>query len=466
MKILKVSEMQIDTKGKLSFSGGTHPPEKKELACESKIQPGPAVKQVAILLSQHTGAVCRPLVEKKEKVQAGQKIGDSDAFVTAPVHSPINGKVKEIALQSHAVLGRIAAVIIEAEPENNPQKQPNSDKFEDFDERNYSIEQICDAVREAGIVGMGGAGFPTRVKIEPNPRLPKETLIINGCECEPYITCDYRIMLEWTHQIIAGIKLARKASGCSKIFIGIEDNKPKAIEAMNEALEQTGDSDSIKVVPVKTKYPQGGERQLIKAILGKNVPTGGIPPMIGVVVLNVATAAAIAEAVVCKWPLTHRVVSVSGEAIARPGNYYVPIGTSIEELIEFCGGVTQKSAKAVLGGPMMGVAIADLTMPITKTTGAITVLTKRQIGKAKYERRQTPCIRCGRCLEVCPEHLMPTKIAHAVKNNLLDVAQSYYINACIECGCCSYVCPANIEVTGYIKIGKITLAKQKKKIPE
>ena len=458
--------MEIKTKGRFTFAGGTHPPESKDLTCESKIQLGPAIKQVAVMLSQHTGAACRTLVEKKGQVRVGQKIGDCDAFVSAPVHSPINGKVKEIALQSHAVLGRSLAVIIEAEPNNNPPKQPCFTKFTgDFRDSRYSAEQICEAVRQAGIVGMGGAGFPTRVKIEPNPRLPKEIMIINGCECEPYITCDYRIMLEWTNQIIAGIKLAAKASGCSKILIGIEDNKPQAIEVMNAALE-THENNHIKVVPVKTKYPQGGERQLIKAILKKDVPTGGIPPMIGVLVLNVATAAAIAEAVVCDSPLTYRVVTITGEAIANPGNYYVAIGTSVENLIEFCGGVTKKSAKVILGGPMMGIAIADLTTPITKTTGAVTVLTKEQIGKVKFARRQTACIRCGRCLEVCPEHLNPTKIAHAVKNNLLDVAESYYINGCMECGCCSYVCPANIELTGYIRTGKIFLAKQKKKMPE
>jgi electron transport complex protein RnfC len=187
--------------------------------------------------------------------------------------------------------------------------------------------------------------------------------------------------------------------------------------------------------------------------------------MIGVVALNVATVAAIAEAVVYGQPLTHRVVTVTGEAIANPGNYYTAIGTAVGELIEFCGGITQKAAKVILGGPMMGIAVADLTTPIIKTTGAITILTKEQIGGAKFAGRQTPCIRCGRCLEVCPEHLMPTKIAHAVKNNLWDVAESYYISACTECGCCSYVCPAKIEVAGYIKTGKITLARQKKKIP-
>lgn len=456
--------MKLATKGRLSFTGGTHPPQSKDLTQDSEIRPGPTTKEVAIMLSQHIGAVCRPLLRKANAVQAGQKIGDSDAFVSAPVHSPIDGKVKEIALRSHTILGRSPAVVIEPYPHSRPKRLSFKLK-DDFDENNYSVDQICDAVRQAGIVGMGGAGFPTRVKIEPNPRLPKTTMIINGCECEPYITCDYRIMLEWTNQIIAGIKLAQRASGCSRVFIGIEDNKPQAIETISSALETFPRTDNIEVAPVKTKYPQGGERQLIEAILKKNVPTGGIPPAIGVVVLNVATVAAIAEAVIEGSPLTYRVVTVTGEAIANPGNYYVPIGISVEDLIEFCGGVTKKSAKVVLGGPMMGIAIADLKTPITKTTGALTVLTREQIGKAKFERRQTPCIRCGRCLQVCPENLNPTKIAHAVKNNLLDVAESYYINACIECGCCSYVCPANIELTGYIKTGKIFLARQKKKIP-
>jgi electron transport complex protein RnfC len=453
--------MKIDTKGRYSFRGGVHPPESKELTKDIPIQGGPAVKEVGIMLSQHIGAVCQPLVRAGNMVQAGQKVGDSDAFVSAPVHSPITGKVKEIGLRSHAILGRTEAIVIEAF-EHNPTKRSYFQIDDDFDENKYSVEKICDAVRQAGIVGMGGAGFPTRVKIEPNPRLPKNTLIINGCECEPYITCDYRLMLEHSKEIIAGVKLARRASGCSRVFICIEDNKPKAIEAMNEAVQNF--ARDIRIIPIKTKYPQGGERQLINALLKRQVPTGGIPPMIGVVVLNVATAAAIAEAVVADLPLTHRVVTVTGEGVARPGNFYVPIGTSVAELIEFSGGLKEDAVRVILGGPMMGIAIADLTKPITKTCGAITILTENQIGAAKFEGRQTPCLRCGRCLEVCPENLNPTKIAHAVKHNLLDVAESYYINACIECGSCSYVCPANIEVSGHIRTGKMLLARQKKKI--
>jgi electron transport complex protein RnfC len=273
-------------------------------------------------------------------------------------------------------------------------------------------------------------------------------------------------MLEWSYQIIAGIKLACRATGCSKVRIGIEDNKPEAIKAMTEALNACKNTGDMKVVPVKTKYPQGGERQLIKSLRNRYVPTGGIPPMIGIAVLNVATCAAIAEAVVLKAPLTHRVVTVTGCAIAKPGNYYVPIGTAISDLIEHCGGLTENAAKVIMGGPMMGFAIADLSMPITKASGALTFLTKEAITKAKYQRKQTPCIRCGRCLGVCPENLNPTKIAHAVKCDLLDIADQYCISACIECGCCSYICPANIELTGYIKTGKILKARLEKKMPK
>ena len=418
------------------------------------------------MLSQHIGAPCGALVEKKAKVTAGQKIGDSDSFVCAPVHSPVDGVVKNIGLASHPVLGRSMAIFIDADPEAES-KRPCPEKFTaDFDEGAFEAEQIRDAIRTAGIVGMGGAGFPTSVKLQPNPKTPKEVLIINACECEPFITCDYRVMIEWAYQVIAGIKLAKKAGECPVVFIGIEDNKPEAVKVMKQAVAECKGTEDIEVVAVETKYPQGGEKQLIKSIWDKDVPVGAIPPMIGVCVLNVATCAAIAEAVVLNNPLTHRVVTVTGEGIDRPGNFYVPVGTPISELIDNCGGLNERAAKIISGGPMMGFSIADLSMPITKTSGAITVLTEKDITLAKYLNRQTPCIRCGRCLEVCPANLNPTKIAHAVKHNMIDVAEEHHMNSCIECGCCSYVCPANIELKGYINTGKVLQARAKKMMPK
>jgi Na+-translocating ferredoxin:NAD+ oxidoreductase subunit C len=454
----------VDIRARHTFHGGAHPPERKAITADKPIAPGPMPTQATIMLSQHIGAPCQAQVKKGDVVDVGQVIGDCEAYVSAPIHTPVAGKIKDVSLQPHPVQGRSLGVVIEVDPDKTPIKEPCPAQFNaEFDVSQWEAQAIQDVVRKAGLVGMGGAGFPTRVKIEPNPRLVKDTMIVNGCECEPYITCDYRIMLEWTYQVLAGIQLVRRASGCKKVVIGIEDNKPLAITAMSDALSRMPNGEGIEVLPVQTKYPQGGERQLINAVTGRHVPSGGIPPMIGMLVINVATAAAVAEAVVCDAPLTHRVVTVTGEAIAKPGNYYTPLGMTVQEMIDFCGGVTNMAAKVVLGGPMMGFALADLSTPLTKTCGAITVLTEKQIGRAKAEGRETPCIRCGRCLEVCPENLNPTKIAHAVKYHALDVADRYYMGACIECGCCSYVCPANIEITGYIKTGKINKAKLKDK---
>lgn len=414
------------------------------------------------MLSQHIGAICTPLVNKKDAVTAGQLIANADAFVSAPLHSPVNGIVKDIALCSHPVLGRAQAIIIESSAENQP-KQPYPARFDStFDIAPFSAEQIFNAVRNAGIVGMGGAGFPTSVKIKANPQAPIKDIIINACECEPYITCDYRMMIEWTYQILAGAALIGKTLNCGNIYIGIECNKPDAIEIFEKAIKAAPFAVGMKIAPLHTKYPQGGERQLIKAVLNKNVPTGGVPPMIGVLVSNVATAAAIAEAVAMNSPLTHRAVTVSGHGIKNPGNFYAPIGMAVGELIELAGGLKDNAVKVILGGPMMGFAVADLSTPLTKTSGAVTVFTENDIVK----RKETACIRCGRCIAGCPININPTKIAHAVKNNMLDIAQQYYLSACIECGCCTYICPADIELTGYIKTGKILVARQKKLMPK
>lgn len=451
----------------MTFPGGVHPSEHKEITENCALQSGPNPKQLQVLLSQHLGAPCKPLVNKRDKVEVGQKIGESEAFVSAPVHSPVNGTVKDITLASHPVLGRTTAIIIDVD-EDSPQIQlpDNTNIGPDFDETAFDPDHISTLVNDAGVVGMGGAGFPTRVKMSKNPQMPLDTIIINACECEPYITCDYRMMLEWTDKIIAGVKLIKRASGCEKVFIGIEDNKPQAIKVFTERLKESKNCEDFKVCPVKTKYPQGGEKQLIRSILNKDVPDGGIPPMIGVLVSNVATTTAIADAVINEKPLTHRAVTVSGGGINKPGNYYCAIGTTVGDLIEFCDGLKDSAVKIVMGGPMMGFSIADLSTPLTKTSGAITVLTKKEIGKAKYENRETPCIRCGRCIDACPLNLNPTKLAHAVKNDMLDVAKNYHMMSCMECGCCSYVCPANIDVTGYVKTGKILDARRKKLMPE
>ena len=453
----------------MTFAGGVHPPDYKEPTENCPIAAVGTPKQLAVMLSQHIGAICKPVVNKKDKVSAGQVIGQADAFVSAPIHSPVSGTVKDIRLCSHPVLGRAEAIIIEPD-EGNQSKQICAAQFDsNFNPDKFTAEKIFNAVRDGGIVGMGGAGFPTNVKLKANPNSPIHTVIINGCECEPFITCDYRMMLEWTNQILAGALLAAKALDARNIYIGIEENKPQAIEAFEKAVAKMAAAEDIKVVAVKTKYPQGGERQLIKSILDIDVPAGGIPPMVGVLVQNVATAAAIAEAVVLSNPLTYRVVTVSGSGIKNPGNFYVPIGMAVGELIELAGGLTDeaaKIAKVILGGPMMGFAIADLSIPITKTSGAITVLTEKEIGSIRIKSKETACIRCGRCIEVCPMNLNSTKIAHAVKHNLLDIAEDYKMSACIECGCCSYVCPADIEIAGYIKTGKILAARQKKLMPK
>ncbi len=448
--------MSTATEGKATFARGVHPPEEKQLAEAMPIEVFPTPAEVLIPLLQHLGSPCEPVVENKQEVKLGDRIGEATGFISSPVHASIDGKV---AKEKKATLpnGRHVRVIpIKAAAEQSLEGRALYDdifggEWPTGDLERFAPEEISKAALEAGIVGLGGAAFPSHVKLQRNEETPIEYLLINGCECEPYLTADYRIMLEAPGAIVTGALLARHATGAREVIIGIEDNKPQAVAALEAAAEGTG----IQVRTLKTKYPQGAERQLSTALVGREVPTLGLPLHVGVVVHNVGTIAAVARAVLRGSPLTHRVVTVTGAGIREPKNLLVPIGTSYGELIEYCGGMTDDAARVVAGGPMMGFTAGSLEAPITKGTSGVTVLTRDDVRRAA----ETTCVRCGRCVDACPLHLVPTKIALAARAGNEEVARRYHLQACVECGCCAYVCPASIPLVQLIRVGKIMLSK-------
>ena len=433
-----------------SFPRGIHPPGRKSLAEDLPIEVMATPAQVAVPMLQHTGAPCESLVKNKQEVQAGEMIGKSQAFVSAPVHSPINGVAAMASVATLANGRHVKTQPIKAQGDQLAGEALYDDIFggnwpkSGLDK--YQPDTIAQAVRDAGIVGLGGAAFPTHVKLTVNPDKPIDTIVVNGCECEPYLTADYRLMIEAPWPIITGALLAAQACGATQVVIAVEDNKPAAVAKLTEAAAGT----NIKVASVATKYPMGGERQTVPATLGREVPTGGLPLDVGVVVVNVATAAAIARAVLRSKPLTHRVVSVSGGGITRPANLLVAVGAAHADLIDFCGGLTAGAVRVVTGGPMMGFTLAEMSTPVTKGTGGITVLTAEEAKRTP----ETNCLRCGRCVDVCPLNLVPTKIALAAKANDWDLARKHYITACNECGCCAHVCPAGIPLVQLIRMGK------------
>jgi electron transport complex protein RnfC len=437
--------------GSGNFARGIHPGDRKEFAADAPIEVLPTPAQVVIPLLQHTGAPCSSLVKVRQEVAAGEVIGDTEAFVSAPVHSPVAGVV-QMAGKTTLPNGRhVDAIPIKTAEEGNLTGQALLDDVfggdwptEGLDQ--YDAKTISQAVRKAGLVGMGGAAFPTHVKLAVNPAKPIDTLLLNGCECEPYLTADYRVMLECPAPVITGALLAGQALSADRIAIAIEDNKPLAIEALQKAAAGT----RVQIVPVHTKYPMGGERQTIPAVTGRVVPTGKLPLDVGVVVMNVGTTAALARAVLRGKPLTHRVITVSGAGIREPRNILAPVGASYQDLIDFCGGLNPDAARVVAGGPMMGFALGDLSAPVTKGTSGVTVLTEADVKAAQ----ETACVRCGRCVDVCPLHLVPSRMALAARNKDWDLAKRYHIRACCECGCCSYICPARIPLAQLIRMGK------------
>jgi electron transport complex protein RnfC len=438
--------------GRGTFARGIHPSERKHLAEEAPIEVLPAPAQVEIALLQHLGAPNDPLVKSRDTVEAGQVIGRTDAFVSAAVHAPIAGTVARAGVTTLPNGRHVSTIPIKAADEQPSPEQLLADVLGGDWPTNgldqHAPDAIRTAVREAGIVGMGGAAFPTHVKLSTPKDKVIDTLLINGCECEPYLTADYRVMAEHPQPVICGTLLAAKALGARRIVVAVEDNKPEAIEQLRQAAGNA----SIEIAVMKTKYPQGGEKQLIVAALGREVPTGGLPLDVGVVVMNVGTAAAVARAVLRGKPMTHRVVTVSGHGIEQPKNLLAPVGVTYQELIDYCGGLRDNAARIVAGGPMMGFAIYDLSTPITKGTSGVTVLTHDEVRRAD----ETACVRCGRCVDVCPLNLVPTRIALAARQKDWDLAKQYHMAACMECGCCGYICPAGIPLVQLIRMGKAT----------
>ncbi len=425
-----------------TFAGGVHPPYYKELSASSQIEDLPAPQQVIIPLIQHIGAPCQPTVEAGDEVAMGEVVGDTDAFVSAPVHASVSGTVKEIGETALPDGRKVQAIIIESDGEDRISGEAALQQQRTLQSMN--ADDIRDAVRKAGIVGMGGAAFPTHVKYSPPPETDIDTIILNGCECEPFLTCDHRIMLEEADEIVSGLQAIMKACGAERGLIGIEDNKPDAVEAMREAVRDH----PYQVEVLETKYPEGAEKQLIDALLGREVPSGGLPLDIGVVVNNVATAVAVSRAVKRAEPLTKRVVTVTGDAVKQPKNVRVRVGAPIRQLLEASGGFSEAPARIISGGPMMGTAIYDLDIPITKGTSGIVALSHQLAADASEEA----CIRCARCVEACPISLMPLYLAEYDQESALQ----YNPLDCIECGSCSYVCPSNRQLVQRIRLTKAT----------
>lgn len=433
-----------------TFVGGAYLPHYKSFTEEKAIASLPVPGEVIIPLLQHSGAPNQPLVEAGEKVRVGQKIGDADELFCAPVHASISGTVVAVEPRPSYTGGETPCIVIEAD-EGPHQFVPDQTR----DPEQMSREELIAAIREGGLVGMGGAAFPTHVNV--NTRKPVDTLLLNGAECEPFLTCDHRIMVEKADELVAGAEILMRCMGATRCLIGIEVNKPDAIEILEA---RTRDQDGIEVVPLDAKYPQGYKSQLIKATTGRDVPRKARSADLGCIVRNVGTTVAAYDAVVSGKPLIERVLTVSGPHVPRPGNYLVKIGTPLYHILQECGVDDLDDSKVIMGGPMTGLAQSDLNVSIVKSTTGVVVLPPDMV---EEEIAYEACVRCGKCVEHCPMLLYPNQISIYAEADLYDsAAQNWDLDDCIECGVCAYVCPSYRPIVHFVQRAKAELSKRQK----
>ena len=439
--------------GKLTFRGGIHPYEGKELSKDHPIEKYLPKGDLVYPLSQHIGAPSVPCVKKGDTVLAGQKIADAGGFVSVPLHASVSGTVKGIEKRLNATGSMVDCIVIE----NDQQYQET--EFQEARLEDLTKEEILNRIKEGGVVGMGGAGFPTHVKLAPKDPSKIEYILVNGAECEPYITSDYRRMIEEPEKVVKGLQVILTLFDSAKGYICIEDNKPDCIAKMKGLVK---DIDRIEVKEMMTKYPQGGERTLIYAATGREINSTMLPADVGCVVDNVETVISVYKAVILGRPVNSRVVTVTGDGIKEPKNLLVLAGTDMSELVDAAGGLKGKIAKAISGGPMMGFALYDLHVPCTKTASAFLFLEHDAVFEA--QEIQTACINCGRCVSVCPGHVLPARLAKLAERGDMAGFEALDGMECCECGCCSYICPAKRPLTQSIKsMRKMVLASRRKK---
>ena len=436
----------------LTFRHGVHPPELKELTERENIRRMPFPDEVILPLSQHTGAPAKVVVKEGDRVERGDKVAAADGFISSPVHASASGRVTAVDLWPHPAGDYQPAVRIAVDRYSPQVPRPRIvPRWEGL-----SPKEIVQAIQDAGVVGLGGAAFPTHVKLSPPDDVKIDTIIINGCECEPYLTTDHHIMAEYPERVQMGIRIMMHVLGVDRAMIGIEKNKPDAIEAIRRTLP--GDID-VTVHPLTVKYPQGAEKMMIETLLHRKVPSGKLPMHVGVVVQNVGSAATIAEVFETGLPLVERIVTVTGRGVKRPANLIVPVGTRVGELIEACGGLTDDAHEIVFGGPMMGAPQASLDVPVLKGTTGVIVLSRDETRRGESYN----CIRCGYCLDACPVFLNPQLLGKLAMAGRYAETEEHHIWDCMLCGCCSYVCPSNIPLSQLFQVTRTALRRMKAK---